>query len=397
MNKIKYWLWLVMVFGVGNERLWQAMKFFDYPEVAYIKLCRGEHDLQLKDNEIENISRISLDECERLIQEYKLRGIETTGFSSREYPQYLRNIYNPPAVLFYKGDISLLNNMPAVAIVGTRRASNQSLMTAARISREIAESGFIIVSGFAVGTDINSQLGAANAGFPTVSVMGCGLDQDYPKDNFCFRDKILKNNGIFISEYLLGTPPRSFNFPKRNRILSGLSRAVVVVEASERSGALVTASLALEQGREVFVLPPANIYDERYSGNIKFLREGANPIYGYEDLVSYFEIFKDFSSYDIDEENDFPYDNPEEDDIENDILLTDIQSQPEKKSLETEAFSDLSDMQKSIVKVLSCGKKHIDFIAETLGCDILDLTMELSFMELKGTVKSFAGKIYGLK
>lgn len=184
MDKVAYWLWLTEIFGTGNERLWTAMKCFGEPDTAYWELCRNNHGLKLNQKELSNIKSVSLENCLKLIDVYNSKGFSVTGFSSPEYPDYLRNIYNPPAVLFYKGDIECLNRMPAITIVGARRSSNQSLMIAERISSELAQNGFVIVSGFARGTDIHSHLGAIRAGCPTVCVMGCGLDIDYPRACF---------------------------------------------------------------------------------------------------------------------------------------------------------------------------------------------------------------------
>ncbi len=388
MDKVKYWLWLTEVFGIGSERLWTAMQCFDDPAVAYWELCRDTHGLKLNQKELSNIRSISLESCMKLIEIYKEHGISVTGFSSREYPQYLKNIYNPPAVLFYKGDIECLNRMPAITIVGARRSSNQSLMIADRLARELAQSGFIIVSGFARGTDINSHLGAVSVGCPTVCVMACGLDVDYPRENFIYRDSILKNGGVFISEYPLGTPPLQQNFPKRNRILSGLSRGVVVVEAGEKSGSLITAELALEQNREVFCVPPANIYDKSYAGNIKFLRDGAVPVYGYEDITGYFNLFDDDEVI------------PETD--EPDIKSETVPEIPEssENSAESEKVSDLSefsDIQKEIIRILMQGKTHIDVISDRLGYDVSELIAEITNLEFDDVIQSFPGKIYGLK
>ena len=123
MNNLKYWLWLYEVFGVASERLWSAMHCFDEPSVAYWELCRGTHNLKLNHQELENIKSISLEQCMKLIDECNSMGIRITGFSSREYPQYLKNIYNPPAVLFYKGDRECLNRMPCITMVGSRSSS----------------------------------------------------------------------------------------------------------------------------------------------------------------------------------------------------------------------------------------------------------------------------------
>lgn len=404
MIRVKYWLWLTMVFGVGNNRLWDIMRYFDDPISAYEELCTGEFDSVLKEKEIENIHTTSLEKCTAIIDICTSKGYGITGYSSREYPQYLRHIYNPPAVLFYQGDIDILNRKPSVTMVGTRKASPQSIATAERLSAELAKRGFIIASGFAVGIDIASHLATANQGLPTVCVLGCGLDINYPKDNFIHRDTILKNNGVFITEYFPGTSPLPQNFPKRNRILSGISRAVIVIEAGEQSGALITAELALEQGREVFCLPPANIYDERYFGNIKFLREGAYSVYGAEDIICYFNIFNEQISLaeteiceeisqndETNEESEIIEESCDEDSIdiqENENRINDI---------EDTDVSGFSEQQKAIIRLLMGGKLHSDIIADKIGIDISELMMELTDLELDGVILSFPGKIYGLK
>lgn len=386
MDKVAYWLWLTEIFGAGNERLWTAMKCFGEPDTAYWELCRNNHGLKLNQKELSNIKSVSLENCLKLIDVYNSRGFSITGFSSPEYPDYLRNIYNPPAVLFYKGDIECLNRMPAITIVGARRSSNQSLMIAERISSELAQNGFVIVSGFARGTDIHSHLGAIRAGCPTVCVMGCGLDIDYPKENFIYRDSVLKNGGVFISEYPLGTPPLQQNFPKRNRILSGVSRGVVIVEAGEKSGSLITAELAVEQNREVFCVPPADIYDRRYAGNIRFLRDGAVAVYGYEDIAGYFNPF----------ENDIEEEIPEIDEPEISQEVPEI-SENSDDSEKTDDLSEFSDIQKEIIRILMQGKTHIDVISDKLGYDVSELVAEITNLEFDDVIQSFPGKIYGLK
>lgn len=386
MDKVAYWLWLTEIFGTGNERLWTAMKCFGEPDTAYWELCRNNHGLKLNQKELSNIKSVSLENCLKLIDVYNSKGFSVTGFSSPEYPDYLRNIYNPPAVLFYKGDIECLNRMPAITIVGARRSSNQSLMIAERISSELAQNGFVIVSGFARGTDIHSHLGAIRAGCPTVCVMGCGLDIDYPKENFIYRDSVLKNGGVFISEYPLGTPPLQQNFPKRNRILSGVSRGVVIVEAGEKSGSLITAELAVEQNREVFCVPPADIYDRRYAGNIRFLRDGAAAVYGYEDIAGYFNPF----------ENDIEEEIPEIDEPEISQEVPEI-SENSDDSEKTDDLSEFSDIQKEIIRILMQGKTHIDVISDKLGYDVSELVAEITNLEFDDVIQSFPGKIYGLK
>ncbi len=398
MDNLKYWLWLYKVFGVASERLWNVMHCFDEPSVAYWELCRDTHGLKLTPQELKNISSISLEQCTKLIDECSSMGIKVTGFSSREYPQYLKNIYNPPVILFYKGNIECLNHMPSITMVGSRSSSRQSLMIAERLSREIAQRGFVIASGFAVGADISSHIGAASAGCPTVCVMGCGLNMDYPKENFKYRDRILQSGGAFISEYPPGTPANSYNFPKRNRILSGISRAVILIEAGKVSGALGTTRYAVEQNREVFCVPPANIYDPRYAGNIKYLRDGAQAIYGYEDITEYFNMFGEFDEQIPVTELSEEYPHQEQNIPENlpESEPSEISENPEK-SEKADDLMKFSDIQREIIRILMQGKMHIDVIAEKLGYDVSELVMEITNLEFDGVIQSFPGRIYELK
>lgn len=207
-------------------------------------------------------------------------GMITSGMP--EYPAALKEIKNFPKVLFYRGDISLLSGRCA-AVVGSRKTTQYGRTTAGLIGRRLAEKNIVVVSGMARGIDTCAHRGALDVSCNTIAVMACGADICYPKENKEIKKEI-EDKGLVISEYPPGTQPEKYYFPQRNRIISGLSEITVVVQAGNSSGALITAELAAEQGREVFAVP-GNI-DSRYNlGNNKLIKEGAVPVTCIEDIM----------------------------------------------------------------------------------------------------------------
>ena len=290
MDDTKYWVWLMMVFGVGSRRIWDTVNIYGDAENTYTALVSGGNGFSVTQAEKRNIGNVSLEQAQEYIERCASKGIGIAGYSSREYPPQLRNVFNPPAVLHYRGNIACLTGTRTITAVGTRTPSVYGADAAYKICRQLAAEGFVIVSGFAVGTDIAAHMAAADCRRPTACVLGCGIDINYPKPNIRFYEKILESGGVFISEYPPGTEPHSTNFPKRNRILAALGRLTLVFEASIKSGSLITANMAADCGRDVFVLPPADIFGNAFSGNIALLRDGAQPLYGTSEVIECFSI-----------------------------------------------------------------------------------------------------------
>ncbi len=209
--------------------------------------------------------------------------IKTIKLFDDEYPKKLKNIYDKPTVLFAKGNINLLNEK-SVAIVGCRDCSDYGKNVAKKLSYDLAKENICIVSGLAKGIDTFAHIGALEAGGKTIAVIGSGLDYVYPSENKHLYERIIKNNGLIVTEYIIGTKPERLNFPARNRIISALSEAVVVVEAKERSGALITAEFGLEQGKEVLAVP-GNISSVNSKGTNKLIKDGAFIITDYKDIL----------------------------------------------------------------------------------------------------------------
>jgi DNA processing protein len=279
-----YWLWLLMVLGAGNHKLWKLMEHCDTPEELYTELRTKDTLTGLNEREKRGVRNVTLEQASEMMQVCEKKEISIVCFDAPDYPAQLRHIYNPPCVLFYQGRLSLLRDYPALTVVGTRKPSDYSKNTGDVLCRCLAKSGLLLVSGFAIGMDSIAHRAALASGKETVAVMGCGLDVPYPKENAPAK-KVLRKKGLMLSEFLPGTEPKNWNFPMRNRILSGVSSGTLVIQAPVGSGALITAEMAMEQGKPVFCIPPADIFDKQYAGVVKYLRAGAIPVFAPEDIL----------------------------------------------------------------------------------------------------------------
>ena len=221
------------------------------------------------------------------IDEYKM---DVTTFLDKDFPSILNHIYNPPAILFMRGNRALLDKrLNRIALVGARSCSLYGRNVARMLGKELGKYSTIIVSGGARGIDTHGHEGLLSSQGYGIVVMGCGLDIVYPRENTKLFDRILQNNGLLLSEYPPGTPPSAKHFPARNRIISGLSRGVIVVEAKASSGSLITADMAVSEGRDVFVVP-CNLLDHTADGNKFLMRNGAFVLTGYEDIVKEYHL-----------------------------------------------------------------------------------------------------------
>lgn len=283
-----YALAVMSVAGIGARRANRLLDRFGTLEGAWhAPLGELRRQLNLDQQALEALeaARRSPETLARAQQELaaaEARGIAVYMRDAPDYPPLLREIADPPLALFVQGRLPL--DAPMVAMVGTRRATAYGLRTARRLAEELAACGITVVSGLALGIDAAAHAGALDAG-RTVAVLGSGLDHLGPASNRPLARRILEAGGGLVSEYRPGTPPAAGQFPARNRIVSGMARAVVVVEAPERSGALITADLALEQGREVMAVPGA-IDQPQSAGALELLSQGAKLVTGVEDILS---------------------------------------------------------------------------------------------------------------
>ena len=402
MEETKYWVWLNMVFGTGNHRIWEVMSFFRTAEKAYLSLSSDSSVVSLNEAENKNVHSVQLHTAESFLVSCSKRGIGVIAITSPEYPEQLRHIYNPPSVLYYKGNIACLQNELTVTAVGTRKATAYSLKAAKEICSELSARGAVIISGFAVGIDLACSMAAVDMGRPTVCVMGCGVDVDYPKQNFIYRDAVISAGGVFLSEFPPATPPNSPNFPKRNRILAALGKAAVVFQAGAKSGSLITANLAAGQGRDVLCLPPADIFSGEFAGNIKLLRDGSIPMYDASDVMECITGRKAQPETAVKRGKDVFAEVPKlsDDEIRSAFMvLNGIDNNEQESPAPNDGYelpNDLSEQQMRISEALLDGAKHADELAQHLEIDPSELMTELTELEIFGIVRSLPGKMYEL-
>lgn len=283
MANLHTWLSLSMAPGLGPVLLHRLLAAFGSPEAV---LAASKHDLgrvpgigqklisQFRPEELATAARAQLTQAARL-------GVQIIHIQHDDYPEQLRHIYRPPVVLFVKGDVRLLAE-PGVAIVGSRAATVYGKKVAREFAAALARAGVTVISGLALGVDGAAHTGALTTG-RTVGVLGCGLDCIYPRQHKHLYEQLARH-GAIVTENPFGTKPEPFRFPARNRIISGLALGVVVVEAASRSGSLITAQLALEQGREVFAVP-GRIDSGKSQGVHRLLRDGALLVHSAEDIL----------------------------------------------------------------------------------------------------------------
>jgi len=278
-----YWIALKAVPGVGNVTFRRLLEKFDTPEAALsaptasLSGVRGMTAAIIDEIRGGAWRRFAEEECRRL----ETSGARLVMFTSGDYPKVLFQIPDPPPFLYVKG--TLPAGDVAVAVVGSRRATSYGLMTTTKLSGELAARGVCVVSGLARGVDTAAHKGALHAGGKTIGVLGCGIDRIYPPENRALFEEMTRK-GCLISEYPLGTLPLAENFPRRNRIISGLSCGVLVIEAAENSGSLITAQYALEQGRDVFAVP-GNISFASSRGCNRLIKQGAKLVDCVEDII----------------------------------------------------------------------------------------------------------------
>lgn len=416
---LQCWIWFLMVFGHGSKKMWDFVNEYDSVEEAY-NVLKNNIPKKFSDSLKNSIRTTSLEKAKEIIDICDKKKISVVAYNESDYPVSLKNVYSPPPVLFYQGHLNLLSETyPRLTVVGTRKPTIYSVVVADKICRELASAGIIIVSGFAVGLDSTAHKAALFAKGKTIAVMGCGLDVDYPKQNYSAK-KYIAHSGLICSEFLPGTEPRGLNFPLRNRILSAISDGTLVIQAPKKSGALITASHAAEQGKHVFCIPPADIFDNNYAGVVEYLREGAIPVFDSMDILNaYYPIYNDSLSdivsvenISVDEKTNMSISNinktseknnkkkkkekitDENNDIEpnesdRDIISVDINSAKKRD------FSDLEGLPLKICILLENEKKiHADTLVETLGQDAMEVAGALTELCMKNIIRRIPGQYY---
>lgn len=355
MKEKDYCLWLKNINGVGNKSFIRLIDYFGSAEDVF----NASEDALLKVRGINQdiihniVKNRNYETIHQLIHQIKKYHVEVLRKGEKEYPENLKYIYDPPEILYKRGSI-IDKDRNAVAIVGARKASAYGKWVAYKLASDLAQKGITVISGMAYGIDTAAHRGALDHGGRTFAVLGCGLDTCYPKSNYKLMSEI-EGNGAVISEYPIGTKPLAGNFPARNRIISGIAKGVVIVEANMRSGSLITAEFALEQGRDVFAIP-GNINSPLSMGTNKLIQEGAKLVTSIEDILE--------------------------------ELAIEISNVQEQKDVQ------LSQIESEIYHIILKKQPiHMELLQREITINIDKISSIVTILQLKGLIQQLPGKI----
>ena len=373
----KYWIWLSNALGAG-ARVDEIIAAFPDPRKIYeadesARIISGVFTRR----QLEKLAAAKITDAENAVAVCNRNGWHIVTPADREYPAGLRKIPDMPLVLYVDGDISCVRGRVMIGVVGTRRPCNESIEVARRICFDLAAAGTVVVSGGALGIDSAAHESAMNAGGKTVCVLGCGLGCDYLKENEAMRRQISKN-GALVTEYSPLAGASKTTFPIRNRIISGMSHGVLVVEAGEKSGSLITAKRAVEQGRDVFSIP-GSVLTTAYSGANNLIRDGARAVIGARDILEPYSVMY-----------------PDRLNL-NAIGIQSIQPKREKtKTGKKECVSGLDPDTAAVYNLFGGEPLHPDEIAAATGMPPSKVISALMQLEILGLVKQGNGKNYTL-
>lgn len=282
-NMDRYYIWLTQVMGTANPVIHKTVEKFGSPKSVYEAVSDGDTSMLTKEQS-QLLGYVTMDRVERLIEYCRKKDISICSLGSPEYPKILAEIYDPPTVLYYRGDMSCLDDL-SLTFVGARTPTPYIMKLCSRICRDIGKLDITLVSGMAHGVDECVHMSCIANKTKTAGVLACGIEYDYPYGSKAMREKMVINGGVYMSELLPNTSPTKEYFNPRNRILAGLTRGTAVFQAAINSGSLITASYAVDEGRDVFCVPPPDVFDPAYEGVIGFLEDGAIPIFNHDDIL----------------------------------------------------------------------------------------------------------------
>ncbi|MDD3149316.1 MAG: DNA-processing protein DprA [Candidatus Gastranaerophilales bacterium] len=361
MDEIKYWLGFAKLEFLGSTSILKMYSYFNSIKEAWLCSRSDLYEIEgLKQNVIEKFCQEKNSiELNKLEDEINERNIQVITVKDEIYPELLKQIYNSPAVLFAKGNLNSCNLEKTLAVIGSRKCSHYIQEILPKIIEGLRGTDITIVSGMALGVDTIGHEGAINNNLKTIAVLGGGFDQIYPSKNKGLFEKIINGNGAVLSEYYPTERPETWKFPHRNRIVSGLSKGTLIGEASLKSGALITAKLALEQNRELMCIPGL-VTNPNTKGNHYLLKTGAGLVGCADDILEHMGW----------EKNEGNFQNFEE------------------KNL------NLLDNEEKIYQTLSLEPLRIDEISNKLKLNIGDTMISLTSMELQGIIKQLPGEKY---
>ena len=379
-----YWIALRSVHGVGPKVAHALIEKFGAPDQIFGRSKDALASAGIPRKTAQAVASFNnFDNAEKAVCEMQSIGARLVGITDADYPVYLRHIADPPPFLYVRGNANL-GNSHCIAIVGARAASDAGLRMAERLGLELAARGFAVVSGLARGIDCAAHQGALDAGGCTIAVMGSGIDMIYPPEHRELAAKMIANGGAVVSELPIGTPPAAENFPTRNRILSGMCLGVVIVEAAERSGSLITARMALEQDRQIFAVPGSPL-SGKSSGSNRLIKNGAKLVECVEDVI----------------EELLPQMTPDQrSGVQAQLATSPKLAEISKNSASSTASALDESLDDGAKVVLSCLKSadrlHIDSILASCHLSSPAVLGILLDLELRGRVAQHPGKFFSL-
>ncbi len=397
-EKTIYYIWIQQVLGYGSPKVSTILNMYsDIKKFYHISIEEKAMIGCFTQKEIQKLKDISLDKANVILENCEKLSYKIITYHNDKYPKCLKEIFNPPALLYVKGDLPNVDNNLSIGIVGARKASSKSMDISFNLGKNLAKSGVIIVSGGAVGIDSFAHLGALHESGTNICVLGCGLNYNYLKENEKMRNDISKN-GAIISEYPPNMPPYSSNFPMRNRIISGLSKGVVVVEAGTKSGSLITARLALEQNRDVFAVP-GDIDDKNKEGTNNLIKQGAKITTSVFDILEEYEhtysLYIDTNQYenivikDTQKNSNTKKEDKEINNIEPKKEYIEINNIETKK---VEIPSYITDDEKKVYDILTTTPMYAEEIMSKTDFTITKVLTTLTNLELYGLIKLHSGR-----
>jgi len=407
-SPVEVWLWLLLVMNPHNTKTTKLLEEYGSAE-SLARAIRDGECRKLSDAEKQRAANTRNREVRQIIEECAENSIRIIPLDDPEYPALLKNIFSPPIVLFVRGTLTCMDGEVPLAVVGPRRPSEYAVRAARKLCGDLAEIGTVIVSGLAVGIDAVAHGCAVRAGVPTIGVLACGHLVNYPAESEQLKKQIVEGGGAIISELLPHAGVEARYFHDRNRIISGLGMGTLVIEASTRSGCLLTANHAIEQSRDLFCVPPGDITQEYCAGVVPYLRDGAIPVFDYLDIVHEY-MYHYFNRINPDAFSDkfrrqavSAQKKPAAANTGNKPHRTEekapaapIAPAEQKKTISDEVYSQLDEDQAKLLRLAAEKPLTADELIELTGMQYAKVAEALTELEIAGHIQLLPDGKYGI-
>lgn len=394
MDKTLLWLWLTTkkIHENNQRHLWEK-----YGGIEHIYNETSYDVLWLSNTEKRLLSDKDLTNAREVLLKTKNAGASVITYDDDIYPEILKNIADPPFVLYVKGKLLNMDKELGIGVVGTRKNSEYGRKITHDICCDLTSAGVVIVSGLARGIDTIAANAAISTGGRTVGVLGCGIDVVYPAENTKIYESV-SEHGMIITEYPPGTSPYGYNFPRRNRIIAGLSRGVLVTEAPIKSGALITAHIAMEEGRDVFAIPRG--IDSRFAGGNNLIQNGAKLVFNYKDILNEYPYMRltPAANQHIRKKDAFIPVEESKPQVQN--ISPEIEEKNEKdmyKERYEEIYNKCNASEKKLIDLIGKNTVHIDELVRGSGMETGKVNTMLMIMEMRKIIRKLPGNKYELK